>query len=67
MDRRRILLRLTPEGRALVRAARGEAQTRLATALATLTPGQRLDVTRALRVLRPVFMPTAASTNAEGE
>lgn len=54
-DRRRVTLALTPEGRALLRSAYACAQVALAQKLETLSPNDRAAVTRAMRILHPLF------------
>jgi MarR family transcriptional regulator for hemolysin len=55
-DRRRVSLALTASGQATLRAAREATQARLAEALQTLSPAQRVCIIEAMRTLRPLFM-----------
>lgn len=64
-DRRFVVLRLTGEGRDLVRSARAAAQTHLAEALATLSAAQRAQVGTAMQLLRPVFVPRDLASPAK--
>lgn len=63
-DRRRVVLRLTERGKGLVRVARKGTQSRLALALEALPPAHREQVTLAMQILRPLFIP--GKTTAEG-
>ncbi len=64
-DRRRIVLRLTAEGRGLVHGARAAAQAGLAEALENLTPSQRAQAAQAMALLRPLFLPHEARLKEE--
>ena len=56
-DRRRVVLRLTPLGKDLVRTARAGAQARLAEVLATLSAANRAEISQAMESMRTVFFP----------
>jgi DNA-binding MarR family transcriptional regulator len=56
-DRRRIRLGLTLRGKELVRVARKGTQSRVAEALEALPPARRAEVTQAMQILRPLFIP----------
>jgi DNA-binding MarR family transcriptional regulator len=56
-DRRRLVLALTPHGRACLNVARRETQARLAERLAALPASEREAVVRALGALRSLFAP----------
>ena len=60
-DRRYLVLRLTSEGRDLVRTARASAQAHLAETLAALSPARRAQVAQAMKLLRPLFLPKETS------
>ncbi len=66
-DRRFVVLRLTSEGRELVHAARAGAQAHLAETLGALTPSQRAQVTHAMQLLRPLFLPRETATQSPEE
>jgi DNA-binding MarR family transcriptional regulator len=54
-NRRRVTLTLTALGASTFAAAHADARDRLAEMLAVLSPHERADVVRAMRLLRPVF------------
>ena len=54
-DRRRVTLKLTPEGETLLKLARQDTQDRLAKILSSLSAYDRDLVTHALSMLHPVF------------
>lgn len=54
-DRRCVVLALTPEGQALLEAARAATQARLAEKTAALSEREREVVAEAMRLLRPLF------------
>ena len=55
-DRRRVTLSLTPQGKAMGEAARAASQSALVKRLAALSASERTQVTRAMDVLRPLFI-----------
>ncbi len=59
-DRRRVSLRITDAGRALVRTAREGALARLAEVLGTLSAKERAQIIEAMQILRPMFVPSQA-------
>lgn len=61
-DRRYMRLRLTPQGSAVINAARDETKTRLAVMLQALGPDQQKIVLEALEVLRDLFSPDPAAS-----
>ena len=65
-DRRFVVLRLTLEGRDVVQTARAGAQDGLAASLEALSPAQRAQVVRTMRLLRPLFLPREAGGPPEG-
>jgi DNA-binding MarR family transcriptional regulator len=56
-DRRRVTLRLTPEGRSTWQSAREASQAHLSQRLAALSASERATLVEAMRVLRPIFTP----------
>ncbi|MCX6375313.1 MAG: MarR family transcriptional regulator [Armatimonadetes bacterium] len=56
-DRRCVVLKLTSEGKSAYDSANRYAQARLAEDLKALSPSEREDVARSMRVLRRIFMP----------
>ena len=58
-DRRRLLLALTPRGRALLETSRAATRARLAGRLASLPPSERAVVVEAMRALQPIFAPAS--------
>ncbi len=65
-DRRRMVLRITAAGRDLVRTAREGALTRLAEMLGSLSGDERSEVSRAMDILRPLFVPSQTVTASAG-
>ena len=59
-DRRRVSLRITNAGRALVGTAREGALARLADVLADLSARERAQIIDAMDILRPMFLPVPA-------
>jgi DNA-binding MarR family transcriptional regulator len=66
-DRRRVALRLMESGRQLVKNAREGAQTRLAEVLGPLPASERARVVEAMKILRPLFVPSQAHTQVASE
>ncbi len=56
-DRRRVTLVLTKQGRAAFDAARTETRIRLVEKMKALSPSEREEIMRALKLLRGVFAP----------
>jgi len=56
-DRRRLVLAVSPRGRAVLEARRAAARARLAERVASLPPAHRAVVIGAMRALRPIFAP----------
>jgi DNA-binding MarR family transcriptional regulator len=56
-DRRRVALRLTPDGKAMLEAARQGTQAHLAEMLAALSADERAMVRQAMQALRLIFTP----------
>jgi len=54
-DRRRMTLKLTARGRALLQSAHESTQASLAERLTTLSESERTTVVRAMRILHPLF------------
>lgn len=63
-DRRRVTLVLTKQGRAAFDAARRETRTRLVEKMKALSPSEREEIVRALKLLREVFAPTPENVSA---
>jgi DNA-binding MarR family transcriptional regulator len=55
-DRRRVMLALTGRGRAILKTAYASTQAYLAQVLSALPPNERVTVTQAMRLLRPLFV-----------
>ena len=66
IDRRKITLALTPEGRKVLDEARTSTQARLADLLGSLSAAQCKLVIQALEILHPLFLP-AGSKILQGE
>lgn len=66
-DRRFVVLRLTSEGKDLVRMARAATQAHLAEALEELTPTQRAQVSAAMQTLHEVFSSKVSAARAGEE
>ena len=64
IDRRRIILEITPEGSALLNAALQGAQASLARRLQVLAPEELVVVLHAMQVLHPIYFPEAIPTPA---
>jgi DNA-binding MarR family transcriptional regulator len=58
IDRRKVILNLTPEGRAILEKARQGTMSRLTDLLAALSPDELSVVFQALQLLHPLFSPT---------
>jgi DNA-binding MarR family transcriptional regulator len=56
-DRRRLILGLTPSGEPIVNIARANAQASLAKTLGHLSDNELETVMRAMKLLRPLFVP----------
>ena len=61
-DRRKITLRLTPEGQSVLDEARTSTQARLADLLGSLSAEQCATVIQALQILQPHFLPAGDKT-----
>lgn len=64
-DRRRMVLTLTPDGQAALRAAAQATQARLADRLAALSPDELTAIIDAMNLLHRVFLPDPASELSE--
>jgi DNA-binding MarR family transcriptional regulator len=62
VDRRRLVLLLTPTGYSTLQAARSATQAYLGDRLAGLDPGERETVCAAMQILRPLFASMRQST-----
>lgn len=66
-DRRRVMLALTPRGRALLEAAYASTQATVAERLASLNDEERMAVVRAMRLLHPLFSQEVRSPNGHSK
>jgi DNA-binding MarR family transcriptional regulator len=66
IDRRKITLRLTPEGQAVLEKARTSTQASLVEQVASLSKEQCETVIQALQILQPLFLP-AGNKIIQGE
>jgi DNA-binding MarR family transcriptional regulator len=66
VDRRRVRLGLTNQGRVTLRAAWAASQADLASRVATLPPGEQARIEHAMRTLRPLFASGTAGQAGRG-
>ncbi len=66
-DRRKIALRLTPDGQAVLEKARTSTQARLGDILGRLSEEQCETVFQALQILSPIFLPAGEKTTHGGK